>query len=434
MHPAVKLITEAITVICFLTTISYYLLLFYKPKRRKTDRAFTSVTVIIPAHNEQRYIEACVQSVLKAEFHGEKEIIVVDDGSTDATAEIVSRIEGVTLIRQPHSGKAATLNLTIAKAKGELVAVVDGDTEIETNTLVEMQKDLEQEKTVATTCPVLVKNRDVGLLMWVHIEQVYASLLRSIMTKVNANIINSGQCGMYRKKELVECGGFSTFGLSEDMDIAIRIVRAGYHLSLSEGTMAHTHMPDNFGWFWQQRIRWARGGLNNVMRHMRLNTGLIDLYSMPLVIFGYIQSVIMGGFNLYKIVDGYCGFVASSGQWMSWPIVAFLIDWVSAVGVIKWIYKLSTGASPLTPIDLIGAIGALLTYPLFIVAIVKFDKKFDVYHIIPLLFMTPLWWICMFVQVICIPELFNKNRYNIWTKPSVKQAIPARAKAAVGVE
>ncbi|MBP6744650.1 glycosyltransferase family 2 protein [bacterium] len=434
MNPEVKFLTDAMAVICFLITLSYYLLLLYKPKRRKADRSFTSLTVIVPAHNEQRYIEACLQSVIKAEFKGEKEIIVVDDGSTDATAEIVSRIKAVTLIRQPHRGKAATLNMAIARAKGELVAIIDGDTEIDANTLEEMRKDLEQEKTAGTTCPVGVKNRNAGLLMWLHVEALYASLLRSIMTKVNANIVNSGQCGMFRKEELVKCGGFSTLGLSEDMDIAIRLVRAGYHLALSEGTMAHTNMPDNFAWFWQQRLRWFRGNINIVRRHTRLNTGIIDLYSMPLVIYGYIQSFVMGGFTLYKIIDGYFTQVQASGQFLNWPIVAFLIDWVSAVGTVKWTFRLMTGAVPLTPVDLIGAIGSLLTYPLIVIAIVKYDKKFDINHIIPLLFMAPLWWLCMIVQVICIPELFNKKQFNIWTKPSFNQPLPAPSKAAVGVE
>ncbi|MBA4076082.1 MAG: hypothetical protein C0508_13650, partial [Cyanobacteria bacterium PR.023] len=67
-------------------------------------------------------------------------------------------------------------------------------------------------------------------------------------------------------------------------------------------------------------------------------------------------------------------------------------------------------------------------------AIVKYDKKFDINHIIPLLFMAPLWWLCMMVQVICIPELFNKKQFNIWTKPSVSQPLPAPSKAAAGVK
>ena len=434
MHPAIKIVTDAMTVIFFLVTLSYYLLLFYKPKRRKADSAFTSVTVIIPAHNEQRYIEACVQSIIRAEFNGDKEIIVVDDGSSDATAEIVSRIPGVTLIRQAHTGKAATLNMAIARATGQLVAIIDGDTEIEPNALVEMQKDLEQEKTAATTCPIAVKNRQEGVLMWVHVEQLYASLLRSIMTKVNANVINSGQCGMFRKKELVDCGGFSTFGLSEDMDVAIRLVRAGYHLSFSEGTMAYTNMPENFAWFWKQRARWARGGLNNLVRHLRLNTSIIDVYSMPLVVFGYVQALIMGAFTLYKIIDGYFYLFFAYGHFFNWRIILFLLEWCSAFGVIKWTVGFFTGASELNAINAMAAISALLSYPLFIFAIVKFDRKMDWNHIIPLMFMAPLWWTVMLIQTLCLPELFNKERYNVWTKPCLKDPVVSSVETALGIK
>lgn len=434
MHPAVKIVTDILTVIFFLVTLSYYLLLCYKPKRRKADSAFTSVTVIIPAHNEQRYIEACVQSVIKAEFNGDKEIIVVDDGSSDATAEIVSRIPSVTLIRQAHTGKAATLNMAIARATGQLVAIIDGDTEIEPNALMEMQKDLEQEKTAATTCPIAVKNRQEGVLMWVHVEQLYASLLRSIMTKVNANVINSGQCGMFRKKELVDCGGFSTFGLSEDMDVAIRLVRAGYHLSFTEGTMAYTNMPESFAWFWKQRARWARGGLNNLVRHLRLNTSVIDVYSMPLVVFGYIQALIMGGFTLYKIIDGYFYLYFTYGHFFNWRIILFILNWCSALGMLKWTFGFFTGASPITAVNIAGALASLLSYPLFLIAIIKFDKKIDWNHIIPLMFMAPLWWIVMLIQALCLPELFNKERYNIWTKPCLNDPVGVSAEAALGVE
>ena len=416
------------TVAFFLVTLSYYVLLFYKPKRRPTDSKFDSVTVIIPAHNEQRYIEACLESVLKAEFNGSKEIIVVDDGSTDATASIVSTIankqnnQTIILISQPHTGKAATLNMAISRAKGQLVAIIDGDTEIESNALIEMQKDLEQEKTAATTCPIAVKNRDQGVLMWVHIEQLYASLLRSIMTKVNANVINSGQCGMFRKKELVDCGGFSTFGLSEDMDVAIRLVRAGYHLSFSEGTIAYTNMPESFAWFCKQRARWARGGLNNLMRHTRLNSSIIDVYSMPLVVFGYIQALIMGAFTLFKIVDGYCYLYITYGHFFNWRIILFLLEWSSALGMLKWTLGFFTGASPLTAVNIMGALASVLSYPLFIFAIFKYDRKIDLFHLVPLMFMAPLWWMVMLIQALSLPELFNKNRYNIWSKPCIEAA------------
>ncbi|CAN5519910.1 hypothetical protein BH11CYA1_BH11CYA1_03220 [soil metagenome] len=441
MHPTVRLVTDAMTVAFFLVTLSYYVLLFYKPKRRKTDSSFDSVTVIIPAHNEQRYIEACVESVLKAEYKGHKEIIVVDDGSSDATAAIVSAMverpgiqsltQSLTLISQPHTGKAATLNMAIARATGQLVAIIDGDTEIEANALVEMQKDLEQEKTAATTCPIAVKNRDEGVLMWVHVEQLYASLLRSIMTKVNANVINSGQCGMFRKKELVDCGGFSTFGLSEDMDVAIRLVRAGYHLSFTEGTMAYTNMPESFTWFCKQRARWARGGLNNLMRHMRLNTNIIDLYSMPLVVFGYIQALVMGAFTLYKIVEGYIYLYITYGHFFNWRIILFLLEWCSALGMLKWTLGFFTGVNPLTAVNIMGALASLLSYPLFLFAIVKFDRKIDLYHIIPLMFMAPLWWMVMLIQALSLPELFNRNRYNIWSKPCIEKVPAAHEKTTL---
>ena len=84
------------------------MLLILPRRKHKLHKKFSSITVIIPAHNEELYIEEAIRSVINARFNGKKEIIVVDDGSIDKTAEIASRFkkQGVKLIRTKHSGKA----------------------------------------------------------------------------------------------------------------------------------------------------------------------------------------------------------------------------------------------------------------------------------------------------------------------------------------
>lgn len=84
------------------------------------------VSVIIPAYNAAAYLPRALESVL-AQTYKNYEILVVDDGSTDATAEIVKRFPTVRLLSQPHSGAGAARNRGIEAARGSIVAFLDAD-------------------------------------------------------------------------------------------------------------------------------------------------------------------------------------------------------------------------------------------------------------------------------------------------------------------
>ncbi|MFH1915768.1 MAG: glycosyltransferase family 2 protein, partial [Nanoarchaeota archaeon] len=208
----VSYLPTIITLIFLLFVLSYYVLMFLKEKKIKNGKSFSSITVIIPAHNEEPYIAECVQSVLAADFRGKKEVIVVDDGSKDNTYGIAKAVPGITVIQTKHMGKSASLNLALKRAKGEVIAVVDGDSIIAKDSLVKITRVLSGRNVAAACCVVKVRNRKSLLGMWMHIEQIYNSLLRSIFAKVNANVTTPGPLSVYRANLLREIGGFSTKG------------------------------------------------------------------------------------------------------------------------------------------------------------------------------------------------------------------------------
>jgi glycosyltransferase involved in cell wall biosynthesis len=88
-----------------------------------------TVTVLIDTYNHERFIEEAIVSVLDQDFsRSEMEVIVVDDGSTDRTPEIVRKFEPrLRLIRRPNGGQASAFNAGIPEAQGEIVAFLDGD-------------------------------------------------------------------------------------------------------------------------------------------------------------------------------------------------------------------------------------------------------------------------------------------------------------------
>ena len=102
-----------------------------------------SLSVIIPAYNAEKYLEEAVSSVRSQNWPGETEIIVIDDGSTDATVEIAGSL-GVTLLRKNRGGAASARNEGLAKASGELVLLLDADDLLSDGALEAMYRALEE--------------------------------------------------------------------------------------------------------------------------------------------------------------------------------------------------------------------------------------------------------------------------------------------------
>jgi len=414
---ALEYMPALITFIFLLTIMSYYALIFIKIKKPAKTQKFSSITLIIPAHNEGKYVAGAIESVLDAEFDGNKQIIVVDDGSKDKTYEIASRYKPkVELIKTEHSGKAASLNKALSIAKNDLIAVVDADSIIHKDALELMKDEIEREDIIAVTGVVKVKNRKTFIGVWLHIEQLYNSLTRLLLSKINANIVTPGPLSMYRKKELMEAGGFSLEGFSEDIDVTIRLIRKGYKIGFAENAIAETNMPYTVKEFLRQRARFARGILNIFKRHLQLNKAIIDIYTLPLFLFSYAQAVIMGAFTIYQIISGYMAYFASKSIYFNAYVLRFFFDWFSVIGFVKWAAGIITGATPLTIAAIIGIASTLLSYPLFILAIIKFDRKFDLWHLIPIFFMFPFWLLIMLIYILMLPEYFRKKQYNIWKK------------------
>ena len=411
-------IPTLITFIFLLTIISYYALIFITIKKPVKTHKFSSITIIIPAHNEEKYVGDAIQSALDADFDGKKQIIIIDDGSKDKTYEAALKYEkqGIEIINTAHSGKAASLNLALNISMGSLIAVVDADSIVHKGSLNALKEEVERENTAAATGIVKVKNRKKFICMWVHIEQLYNSLMRLLLSKINANIVTPGPLSMYRKKELLEAGGFSTVGFSEDIDVTIKLIRKGYRIGFSEKAVAETNMPYTPKEFLRQRSRFARGILSIFKRHLQLNKAIIDVYTLPLFLFSYVQAVIMGGFTIYQIAYGYINYFFSKSIYFSFDVLRFFFDWFSIIGFVKWAAGIITGTTPLTFIAAIGIISTFLSYPLFILSIIKFDKKFDASHLIPIFFMFPFWLLIMLVYILMLPEYFRKKQYNIWKK------------------
>lgn len=234
------------------------------------DPVTDPVSVIVPAYNERRCIEATVRSLLASDHP--VEVIVVDDGSTDGTADLVEalRLPRVRVIRQRNSGKAHALNTGIAHAHHEIIVMMDADTVCERTTIRELVQPFADPTVGAVAGNAKISNRRRIVARWQHIEYVIGfNLDRRMYDLLRCMPTVPGAVGAFRRAALRRVGGVSDETLAEDTDVTMAIVATGWRVVYQPTARAWTEAPESLGELWRQRYRWSYGTLQSLWKHRR---------------------------------------------------------------------------------------------------------------------------------------------------------------------
>jgi cellulose synthase/poly-beta-1,6-N-acetylglucosamine synthase-like glycosyltransferase/peptidoglycan/xylan/chitin deacetylase (PgdA/CDA1 family) len=229
------------------------------------------VSIVVPAFNEAAGIEQAIRS-LAASDYPEFEVVVVDDGSTDGTGELVDRLglSRVRVIREPNRGKAEALNTAVAAARHDLIAAVDADTIFEPGTLAALIRPFADPGVGAVAGNTKVGNRRSLLGIWQHLDYVTGfNLDRRLYDVLGCMPTVPGAVGAFRRSALDEFGGFSSDTLAEDTDVTIALGRRGWKVVYAEDARAFTETPGSLGGLWRQRYRWSFGTMQSVWKHKR---------------------------------------------------------------------------------------------------------------------------------------------------------------------
>jgi len=227
------------------------------------------VSVIVPAYNEAANIAATVRSLVNSDYP-RLEVIVVDDGSTDGTAQIVRRLRlpGVHVIRQENAGKPAALNTGIEHARGELLVLVDGDTVFEPHAIGELVQPLLDPEVGAVSGNTKVANRRGLLGRWQHLEYVIGfNLDRRLFDIAQCMPTVPGAIGAFRRAAVRDVRGVSAQTLAEDTDFTMAIIRAGWRVVYAPDAIAWTEAPSSLRQLWRQRYRWCYGTMQAMWKH-----------------------------------------------------------------------------------------------------------------------------------------------------------------------
>jgi cellulose synthase/poly-beta-1,6-N-acetylglucosamine synthase-like glycosyltransferase/spore germination protein YaaH/peptidoglycan/xylan/chitin deacetylase (PgdA/CDA1 family) len=229
------------------------------------------VSVLIPCFNEEAVIESSVRRILASTWR-RIEVLVLDDGSADATGAVVEHAFAdeprVRLLRFENGGKARALNRGLKLAKGDIVVALDADTLFPEETLGRLVRWFADPKVGAVAGNAMVGNRVNLLTRWQALEYVVAqNLERRALALLGAVTVVPGAVGAWRRSALDELGGYPADTLAEDQDLTLAVQERGWKVLFDPEARAFTESPDTVSGLLKQRFRWSFGTLQCLWKH-----------------------------------------------------------------------------------------------------------------------------------------------------------------------
>jgi cellulose synthase/poly-beta-1,6-N-acetylglucosamine synthase-like glycosyltransferase len=345
-----------------------------------TSGAAPPVALVVPAFNEER---SCVESVraLLTLNYPEYEVLVVNDGSTDGTMDVLiaafglaraTRLPSAELPTQPvrrllrsalhpnlwvvdkeNGGKSDALNAGLNICRAPLFCTIDADSILEPDALLRATRPfLEDDRMVAVGGIVRVVNGstvDRGRVRTVRLSHRLLARLQVVeylraflsarvaWSELNASLIVSGAFGLFRRDVVVEAGGYSTGTVGEDMELVVRLHRVCRDRGIVPRVVfvpdpvAWTECPETLAGLARQRNRWQRGLLESLAKHIRMfgnpRYGTVGLLAYP-------YFLLLEGLGPLIEIAGYVAFGITlvAGLW-SPPFVASFLLLAVIVGI-----------------------------------------------------------------------------------------------------
>jgi biofilm PGA synthesis N-glycosyltransferase PgaC len=242
-----------------------------RPKHYLEADPANPVTVLIAAYNEEKAIADTIDSILRQQYAGPVRIIVIDDGSTDATAKIVNEYvartnwkpNNVKLILLPRNGgKSAALNRGLQEVDTEFMLTIDADTYLYKDALSNIVKTMVYSniRMGAVAGTILVRNSRENFLTrmqeWDYFHGI--AVIKRAQSLYHGTLVAQGAFSIYRTEAVRSVGGWANL-VGEDIVLTWALRSANYRVGYCECAFGFTNVPETLPQFYRQRKRWARG-------------------------------------------------------------------------------------------------------------------------------------------------------------------------------
>lgn len=376
-------------------------LLFYFRRERKKPlplRESPLVSILVPCYNEEETLQETITHVLNLNYSN-YEVIIINDGSTDRTAVVATELalehKNVRFIDlQTNAGKANALYLGLLASRGEFLICIDSDALLDKNALLYMiphfTTEHNGERVGAVTGNPRVRNRSSLLARMQLVE--YASIVGSIKRtqRVLGKIMTvSGVIVAFRKKALMDAGLWDRDMITEDIAVTWKLQKRFWDVRYEPNAICWMLVPETIRGIWKQRVRWAQGGVEVLLRHWDI---FLDWRQRRLYLI-YIEQL--------------CSILWS----VLWVIFTFLI-----------LFKAAVTANIFYLFTLFSCILSVICILQFFIAITldsKYDKQMPKYYFWAAWYPVLYWYMNTLVVIRAIPKAIfrKKGAFAIWESP-----------------
>ncbi len=262
-----------------------------------------SVAIIIPCYNEAKTLARTTMSVLALVYPKNKlEVILVDDGSKDATASVMEQFRDnpqVKIILKENGGKHTALNAGIATTNADIVGCLDADSVVEPDALYEAVSSFHSPQVAATTAAMSVHEPKNIVQHMQNAEYTFGILLRHTLSSINGLYVTPGPFSLYRRDVVNTLGGFREGHQTEDLEMALRLQQAGYKIENAPRARVYTQTPVTVRRLVKQRTRWTTGFLRNILNEYRGLIGNTKYGALGTLVLPISLTAILSGMALF---------------------------------------------------------------------------------------------------------------------------------------
>lgn len=360
-------------------------------KEKRPARNLPFVTVMVPVFNEEKTVTGTIDSLRALTYPKDKfEIIVINDGSTDNTVEILqpyAKRGDIHLLSKENGGKHTALNYGLQHARGDIIGCLDADSFVEPDALSQIVAHFDEPDIMAVIPGIKVHKPETILQHMQAAEYMIGIFIRKIYSLIGSVFIAPGPFSFFRRDVFSIVGPYRHAHNTEDLEICLRMQQKHMRIVNAHEAFVHTVSPRTLKKLYVQRVRWTYGFLRNIRDYYKsfffkkeqgnlgffiLPLSTLSIYSGIYFAFSFVWSFIT---DIYTTISEYM----VTGWYINMPSFDF-----------TWFFIHTNGQT------WIGAVMILLVFCMMAAGMLLADKRIRmshgiVYYAILYAFLVPLW-------------------------------------------
>jgi biofilm PGA synthesis N-glycosyltransferase PgaC len=381
------------------------LIFWFKNERRAIEpeplKDYPFFSVLVPCHNEEAHITETVNQLLEMDYP-DFEIIVIDDGSTDQTKNVINNlckehpsVRGVYL--QENQGKAAALSIGASVAIGHLFLTIDADALVDSQALKWMAWHFEKFPRVGavTGNPRIINRTSLLAKIQTGEYSTIIGLIKRTQRIVGKVLTVSGVIAAFRKQALFSVGFWDTNMVTEDIDITWKLEKHFWDIRYEPKAICWIYVPETIMGLWRQRFRWSQGGVEVLKKHRDIWKDWRQRRLWPI----FVESI-------FSIIWAYSFWVLTS------------------IGILTAVFSLALPirVAPPIPPQWTGALLALVCIIQFMVSMFvdrSYEKNMLRYLFWVIWYPFMYWMISSFTVIFAAPKAVFKKKETraVWKSP-----------------